>query len=664
MFRAEPSTQPSARRLLRNTIHISMNREKSYVLGVDDRVYNLNMSSQDRTYGFVRKIASGGMATVFEAIMENESGFSRRVAIKQMHVDRVADDTMRRMFFDEARTASFLHHGNIVQVLDYGFIENEPILVMEFVDGIDASKATSIVHNRRSSIPEGVALHLIAEVAHALTYAHACRDPRGKPLDIVHRDVSPQNILLSWEGDVKLTDFGIALSKQRVERSETGTVKGKIRYMPPEQLQGEHVGPAADIYALGATLHALIAGEPPRVPIDDILMGGAFEPELSDVLSVESTELVLRCMDFEQSQRLTADKVAQIAGRLSLMRLPREGRGALQAWLGDIRDARSESSSPLDDVMGRCISPSWLERPNGSKILVQTQTVKRSLPPGSEVGLEDVPTIRDRPREDARPAHDVLQGGGTTPPTANDTTMKSVSVPARRRRRSMAMLLVVVLVGAGLAATAAYSLATLDLESESETTAIALSNATSSQIQNPSNPEVEAALEGDPSRSSTLTAQEQDAAVTTVSDSSVEAPTQNSSIPEQLQGPPTIDDGGTRRRLSGARTKRPLQPHREKRAGPTAVEQRRAEASGESTSGGRGFVRVGGAQALNGVVRIDGRIMSRRAPAVFEVSLGSHHVEVLDPSGSSALLSRRVEIQERHDRSSPLPVVLRASSSP
>lgn len=637
-----------------------MTRYTAYVRRFGERVYNLSMSSQDRTYGFVRKIASGGMATVFEAIMENESGFSRRVAIKQMHVDRVDDDIMRRMFFDEARTASFLHHGNIVQVLDYGLIDNEPILVMEFVDGIDASRATSIVHNRRSSIPEGVALHIIAEVAHALTYAHACRDPRGKPLDIVHRDVSPQNILLSWEGDVKLTDFGIALSKQRIERSETGTIKGKIRYMPPEQHRGDPVGPAADIYALGATLHALIAGKPPRVQMDDILMGSDPEPELCDDLSVESTELVLRCMDFEQSRRLTADKVAQIAGRLSLMRLPREGRGALQAWLGEIREARSASSAPLDDVMGQCFSPTWLKRPDGSKILVQTQTVERALSKEPGIGTEEAPTIRDGPKDGVRRAHGASQAESMSPPIASDNTVTSVSMPIRRRGRSVLRLVIVMLVGAGLAAMAAYSLATLDHPSEP----VAAATTKSTTGQEPSNPSTQATGEGELQRSPAALVQEQDAAAMTPADGSTETTPDGSVFAERHQNRTANDDGGQRSHLSEDRAKRPRHPRQKKQMERASVEQRREEAHSESSSGGRGFIRVGGAQALNGVVRIDGRLMSRRAPAVFEVSMGAHHVEVRDPSGSSVLLSRRVEVQARHDRSSPVPVVLRTSSSP
>src|SRR4051812_14832724 len=170
------------------------------------------------------------------------------------------DGERRRMFFEEARIGSRMHHGGIVPILDYGLIDGSEFMAMEYVEGLDALRAVSGAAASIVPMPEGIALHVTAEIAHALAYIHELRDEDNRALAIVHRDVSPANILLSWNGDVKLSDFGIALSRAGDDEGERalGGVQGKLHYMAPEQARGEPVGAAADIYALGATLDALL----------------------------------------------------------------------------------------------------------------------------------------------------------------------------------------------------------------------------------------------------------------------------------------------------------------------------------------------------------------------------------------------------------------------
>src|SRR4029079_5525958 len=216
-------------------------------------------------YRLVRTVASGGMAQVIEAVATGHGGFERRVAIKRLLPQHARDGERRRMFFEEARVGSRMHHGGIVPILDYGLIDGSEFMAMEYVEGLDALRAVSGSTPGVVPMPEGIALHVTAEIAHALAYIHDLRDDDNRSLSIVHRDVSPPNILLSWNGDVKLSDFGIALSRADDDPDgafATGGIQGKLHYMAPEQARGEPVGAPADVYALGATLDALLGGRP------------------------------------------------------------------------------------------------------------------------------------------------------------------------------------------------------------------------------------------------------------------------------------------------------------------------------------------------------------------------------------------------------------------
>ena len=153
------------------------------------------------------------MAQVIEAVAFGHAGFERRVAIKRLLPQHARDGERRRMFFDEARIGSRMHHGGIVPIFDYGLIDGSEFMAMEYVEGLDALRAVSGSTPDIVPMPEGIALHITAEIAHALAYIHDLRDEDNRALGIVHRDVSPPNILLSWNGDVKLSDFGIALSR-------------------------------------------------------------------------------------------------------------------------------------------------------------------------------------------------------------------------------------------------------------------------------------------------------------------------------------------------------------------------------------------------------------------------------------------------------------------
>jgi len=299
------------------------------------------------------------MAQVIEAVATGHEGFERRVAIKRLLPQHARDGERRRMFFEEARIGSRMHHGGIVPILDYGLIDGSEFMAMEYVDGLDALRAVSGPATAVVPMPEGIALHVMAETAHALAYIHDLRDDDNRALAIVHRDVSPPNILLSWNGDVKLSDFGIALSRAADDAGESpalGGVQGKLHYMPPEQARGEPVSAAADVYALGATLDALLGGGP-NAPVSSEDSGNAREAAaLGRGLSLPVCALIRSCLARDPRLRPSAADVAARAGMLASQRLGTDGRGALRAWLEPLR-ARMGHIGALDDLMGLCLVP-------------------------------------------------------------------------------------------------------------------------------------------------------------------------------------------------------------------------------------------------------------------------------------------------------------------
>lgn len=313
---------------------------------------------------------------MYDAWLVGEKGFERRVAIKRVLPELLDDTAVRRMFLDEARIVSRLHHGNIVQVIDYGTIDGTEFLAMEYVDGMDARKAVRVASSLGTPMPVGVAAYVVAQVAHALDYAHELRDDRGVQLGIVHRDVTPQNVLLSWTGDVKLSDFGIALAEGRDERTATGIVKGKVGFIAPEQLAGGDVTGAADVFALGATLHALLTGQSPW---SDALPGRGADLRVDTELPGPVASLVHACMALEPANRPTARHVSEKASAIAASGLAGDGRSALRDWLAPLARETTQPHHVLDDLMRLALVP--VSPANPRTLRVQMLDASAPLPP-------------------------------------------------------------------------------------------------------------------------------------------------------------------------------------------------------------------------------------------------------------------------------------------
>ncbi|MCE9573904.1 MAG: serine/threonine protein kinase, partial [Deltaproteobacteria bacterium] len=210
-------------------------------------------------YELFERVGAGGMAEIFRGKAVAAGGFEKPVAIKRILPHLSQDRRFVELLIAEAKILSQLRHRNIVQIFDVGLGDDDQyFLVMEFVDGVDVGAVQRSLETRRKRLPLDLVLHIGAEVCEALEHAHTTAGPDGKPMRLVHRDVSPSNILLSRAGEVKLTDFGIA--KRPEEHTGHGAVRGKFAYISPEQAENRHVDARSDVFSLGLVLFELAVG--------------------------------------------------------------------------------------------------------------------------------------------------------------------------------------------------------------------------------------------------------------------------------------------------------------------------------------------------------------------------------------------------------------------
>lgn len=238
-------------------------------------------------YTVLRQLAAGGMAEIYLARQSTAGGLDRQVVVKRVLPHLASDARIISMFLDEAHTALRLSHPNVVRLFDVGQDERGYFLVMEYLRGRDLAAVERRAHERGDAIPIDIAVQIIVDAARGLEHAHTMTDDSGAPLEIVHRDVSPANLFLTFHGFTKVLDFGIASTRRRLGRTEPGTLKGKHGYMAPEVIEGTPASAASDQFALGVILHELVAGHP-------LFMR---ESELATIRAVEALEVppVSRC---------------------------------------------------------------------------------------------------------------------------------------------------------------------------------------------------------------------------------------------------------------------------------------------------------------------------------------------------------------------------------
>jgi TonB family protein len=212
-------------------------------------------------YELMEVISTGGMAEVFKARMKGVEGFQKIVAIKRILPHLTENDEFVTMFIDEAKLAAQLQHPNIIHIYDLGKIERSYYIAMEYIDGKDLRSLLRLIEEKGQRLPLGIALYVASRLAAALDYAHRKRDFQGRAMALVHRDVSPQNVLISLDGDIKLCDFGIAKAASKASHTRAGALKGKLQYMSPEQAWGKDLDHRSDIFSLGLVMYEMVTGK-------------------------------------------------------------------------------------------------------------------------------------------------------------------------------------------------------------------------------------------------------------------------------------------------------------------------------------------------------------------------------------------------------------------
>jgi len=275
-------------------------------------------------YRLVQRLGAGGMGEVYLAHARGLFGVERPVAVKLIRDLHQQEEAYTRLFVEEAKVTFLLTHPNVVQTYELGEVEGRYFMVMEYVEGVSLGKLFRMFGEQLCQpVPLRFALHIVGQAARGLDYAHNLRGADGRALDIVHRDVSPGNILVSLGGHVKVSDFGLATSALRAVHSEAGTVKGKVLYMPPEQLQGQPVDQRADIFPLGVMLFEMLGGRSPfgerRKVSYDTRRQSPVQERLLDVaphIPRTAAALVERCLAPRPADRPTAREVVTDIDRL------------------------------------------------------------------------------------------------------------------------------------------------------------------------------------------------------------------------------------------------------------------------------------------------------------------------------------------------------------
>ncbi len=262
-------------------------------------------------YTLVRKLATGGMAEVFLARADGPMGFQKKLVVKRILPHFGEDQNFINMFLSEARLAAELNHPNVVQIFDFGQADGQYYIAMEFIDGPNLRSLNKAARETVGAISLPLCAKIIALAAEGLGYAHDLKDGSGQVMNLVHRDISPDNVLVSRNGGVKVVDFGIAKASTQPHLTKSGVIKGKLAYMPPEQLAREQLDRRADIFALGVVLYELAVGSMPfdatsEVSIIQAIMGNeplvrasTKRPDLPTAFDA----IISRCLEKDRAKR-------------------------------------------------------------------------------------------------------------------------------------------------------------------------------------------------------------------------------------------------------------------------------------------------------------------------------------------------------------------------
>ncbi|MCE9670585.1 protein kinase [Myxococcus stipitatus] len=348
-------------------------------------------------YTLLSHLATGGMGEIYLARLEGAQGFEKLCVIKKILPQLAEDSDFVERFVGEARTLVRLSHGSIAQVLDMGLHEGEAYMALEHVDGKDLRKVAARVRDRQVPLPLTFILYVMGRVLDALAYAHRKKDDDGEDLKLVHRDISPQNILISYEGEVKVVDFGLAKSRLSAAKTNPSIILGKFLYMSPEQARHQPVDRRSDLYAVGLCLYELIAG---KNPFDGLhpgeLMAMVANPRVPPLDEVEPltpravTALVAKALEVDPAQRFQTAE---------------EFRGRLQSCLLEI-DVNAGPESVSKFMRDLFATDFQSER----RLLSSLKEVPRG-----GYGTGEVRALGSEPEESGPPSRPVMPAGALLP---------------------------------------------------------------------------------------------------------------------------------------------------------------------------------------------------------------------------------------------------------
>ncbi len=323
------------------------------------------------------RLAAGGMGAVYLARQNGAAGFERLVVVKRVHPHLLGESTFLDMVRDEARISSLIRHPNVVPVIDVVDVKRELFLVLEYVESIPLSALIKAHRLGGSGLPLGVVARIMNDVLAGLHAAHEARDLTGKPLGVVHRDVSPHNVLVGSDGVARLIDFGIAKAESRLTVTKSGSLKGKIRYMPPEQIRQQPVDRRADVYSAGVVLFEALTGQHLFTGPDEgaillrVLTGDVRAPsEVVPGLPSALDEVVMRATSADLEFRYqTAAELQEALEAIAPLSPVREVRALVE------RHAREGFEKR------RAAIEAWFQSPSGVDVVVDEPTISLGLPP-------------------------------------------------------------------------------------------------------------------------------------------------------------------------------------------------------------------------------------------------------------------------------------------
>jgi serine/threonine-protein kinase len=385
-------------------------------------LYGVRRAQQLGRYHLLDRIAFGGMAEIYRAKTFDSSGHAHLVAVKRVLAHLAEDDDFIQMLVDEAKIAGLLRHGNIARVYEFARAHGEYFIAMEHVDGKDMRTILERCRQQKRPVPPQHAAYIAAETATALHYAHTALDNRGRPLRIVHRDVSPSNVICAYSGEVKLCDFGIAKATLSKVNTKTGVIKGKVKYMSPEQALGRKLDHRSDIFSLGSCLYEMLTRIPPFTAANEMdllikVRDAKYRP-ISEIVPGVPPELEAicdKCLSRSRANRYqTADEVAGVLREFLRRYMPNYTRShlgryvrkkfapeieqelrMLEEFVLDVREGTDLGENLIANVLGpRAPYTEFTPRPTRVPAAPHEASTASKLPP-MDAGGEDESDFAD-----------------------------------------------------------------------------------------------------------------------------------------------------------------------------------------------------------------------------------------------------------------------------